>query len=141
MTEIEREIEEFLKSWTQDPHGNKAAFLRLKDYLLAKPGVRLGFKARPGITYSLRAVHENQKDKDKDMFVMVDVIDDDPQERWLSVCFYGAMITDPEGKGNFVPQGLLGKDACCFDIEEPNERDIAYVEARLDEAYHAASKS
>jgi len=72
---------------------------------------------------------------------MVDVIDDDPTDRWISVCFYGAMITDPEEKGNFVPEGLLGEDAHCFDIEEPNEKDLAYVEARLDEAYQKASQS
>jgi len=139
MTRLETELEEFLNSWTQDPHGNKAVFLQLRDYLAAKPGTKLGFKARPGITYSLRAVHENQKDKD--LFVMVDVIDDDPTDRWISVCFYGAMITDPEEKGNFVPEGLLGEDALCFDIEEPNEKDLTYVEARLDEAYQKASQS
>lgn len=139
MTKFEEELGIFLDSWTQDPHGNKAVFLRLKDYLAAKPGVQLGFKARPGITYSLRAVHENQKDKE--LFVMVDVIDDDPTDRWISVCFYGAMITDPQEKGNFVPQGLLGEDAHCFDIAEPDEKGLAYVEARLDEAYKTASQA
>jgi len=59
MTRLEAELEEFLNGWTQDPHGNKAVFLQLRDYLAAKPGAKLGFKARPGITYSLRAVHEN----------------------------------------------------------------------------------
>ena len=139
MTKFEAELEEFLNIWTQDAQGNKIVFLRLKNFLAAKPGVKLGFKARPGVSYSLRAVHENQKDKD--LFVMVDVIDDDPENRWLSVCFYGDMITDPEEKGDFVPQGLLGEDACCFDIDEPNEGDIAYVEARLDEAHQKASRA
>jgi len=28
------------------------------------------------------------------------------------------MITDPEERGDFVPEGLLGEYAHCFDIEE-----------------------
>jgi hypothetical protein len=38
---------------------------------------------------------------------MVDVIDDDPEVRWLSVCFYGEMITDPDEAGELIPEGLL----------------------------------
>lgn len=139
MSNFEAELEEFLNEWTQDAQGNKAGFLRLKNYLSAKPEVKLSFNARPGVTYSLRAVHEKQKKKS--LFVMVDVIDDNPEERWLSICFYGEMITDPEEKGDFVPEGLLGEDAHCFDIEESNDEELAYVEARLDEAHQTASKS
>jgi hypothetical protein len=69
---------------------------------------------------------------------MVDVIEDNP--RWLSVCFYDEMITDPEEKGDFVPEGLLGEDAVCFDIEELDEELIRYIEIRLDEAYRSALK-
>ena len=69
---------------------------------------------------------------------VVDVIEDDP--RWLSVCFYGEMITDPEEKGDFVPEGLLGEDAVCFDIEEREEGLVQYVQDRLDEACLSASK-
>ena len=139
MSKFEAELEEFLNGWTKDAHGNKAGFLRLKKYLSAKPEIKLSFNARPGVTYSLRAVHEKQKEKS--LFVMVDVIDDDPEERWLSICFYGEMITDPEEKGDFVPEGLLGDDAHCFDIEEANDEDLAYVETRLDEAHQKASQS
>ena len=44
------------------------------------------------------------------LFAIIDVIDDDPQARWLSVCFYGDMITDPEGRGEVIPGGLAGAD-------------------------------
>jgi hypothetical protein len=71
---------------------------------------------------------------------MVDIIDDDPSDRWLSVCFYGEMISDPDDMGDFVPEGLLGEDAHCFDIEEWDEEQLQYVLDRLDEAYgHAAA--
>ena len=56
-------------------------------------GVSLTFVGRPGVSYSIRPVHRNQQNRDK--FAIVDVIDDDPNERWLSVCFYEDMITDP----------------------------------------------
>jgi hypothetical protein len=111
-------------------------FLHFNEYLHKKEGVMLEFIPRPGVTYSLRAVHSNQKKQG--LFVMVDVIDDSP--RWLSVCFYGEMITDPDEIGDFVPEGLLGEDAVCFDIEEWDEKLIRYVETRIDEAWESASQ-
>jgi hypothetical protein len=111
-------------------------FLHFREYLRQKKGVTLEFLPRPGVTYSLRAVHAAQKKKG--LFVMVDVIEDSP--RWLSVCFYSEMITDPEEKGGFVPDGLLGEDAVCFDIEERDEDLIRYIEIRLDEACRYVSE-
>ena len=103
-------LEAFLDDWQDTPERTKAVFLHLKAYLEDKEGIVLDFIPRPGVTYSLRAAHANQKEKS--LFVMVDVIEDDP--RWLSVCFYGDMMADPEEKGDFVPDGLLGEDAVCF---------------------------
>jgi len=131
-----KELEDFIKNWPESPEKNKQIFIRLKDFLNAKPGVIFEFIPRPGVTYSLRAKHENQTDKP--LFAMVDVIEDSP--RWLSVCFYGELITDPDEAGDYVPEGLLGEDAICFDLEEFDEDAIKYVEARLDEAYTSASK-
>jgi len=130
-----QELESFIDAWPDSPDENKKAFIRLKDYLASKAEVNLEFLPRPKVTYSLRAVHENQKNKS--LFAMVDVIEDEP--RWLSVCFYGEMIKDPEDKGDFVPEGLLGEDAMCFDLEQFDEADIRYLEARLDDAYQSAS--
>ncbi len=130
------ELNAFIEEWEETPEKNKEAFLHLKEYLAGKTGVTFEFIARPGVTYSLRAAHAAQTKRD--LFVMVDVIEDDP--RWLSVCFYGNMIKDPEEKGDFVPEGLLGEDAVCFDIEERDEELIRYIETRLDEACLNASK-
>ncbi len=136
--ETEQELNTFIEEWqeTAGKNSNKKTFLHFREYLSRKEGVSLDFIARPGVTYSLRGVHSDQKDKD--LFVMVDVIED--VERWLSVCFYGDMITDPEERGDFVPGGLLGEDAVCFDLEEQNETLIQYIETRLDEAYQNAVK-
>jgi hypothetical protein len=128
-----KELELFVKVWADSPEQNKKAFVRLKDYLASKPGVNIDFLSRTGITYSLRAAHENQKNKP--LFAMVDVIED--QLRWLSICFYSWMISDPEEKGVFIPEGILGDDAVCFDLEEYNEDEIQYIEARFDEAYQS----
>ena len=130
MSESIQALQAFIDAWTDTEEKTKAAFVRLKDYLGAKAGVTLDFIPREGVTYSLRAVHENQKTRQ--LFVMVDVIEDQP--RWLSVCFYGEMIADPDEKGDYVPEGLLGEDAVCFDIEAFDEDDLQYVESRLDEA-------
>ena len=130
------ELNTFIEKWKDTPEKNRDAFLHLREYLGKKEGVTLEFIPRPGVTYSLRAVHSAQKNRG--FFVMVDVIEDTP--RWLSVCFYGEMITDPEEKGDFVPEGLLGEDAVCFDIEENDGELVRYIEIRLDEACQNASE-
>ena len=134
MSEAIQQLESFIENWPETQEQNKKAFVRLQNYITSKPGVNLDFIPREGLTYSLRAAHENQKKTP--LFVMVDVIEDTP--RWLSVCFYNEMITDPDENGDFVPDGLLGEDALCFDLEEYNEEEIRYVEARMDEAYKSA---
>ena len=133
--EPDPELNAFIEEWQETPEKNREVFLHFKEYLEKKEGVTLEFVARPGVTYSLRAVHAAQKKRG--LFVMVDVIEDTP--RWLSVCFYGDTVADPEERGDFVPEGLLGEDAICFDIEEQDEELIRYVEARLDEACRKAS--
>ena len=44
-----------------------------------------------------------------------------------------------EEKGDFVPEGLLGEDAACFDIETYEADDLQYVRARIDEAFGQAA--
>jgi hypothetical protein len=70
---------------------------------------------------------------------MVDVIDDDPAERWLSVCFYGDMITDPEERGEVIPGGLAGSDGYCFDMYDDDEKLAHYLVERMKEGYTAAA--
>ena len=70
---------------------------------------------------------------------MVDVVDDDPADRWLSVCFYGDMITDPDEEGDLIPEGLLGQDGYCFDADDPDPDKAEYLAARIGEAYTSAS--
>lgn len=130
LKETDSELNTFIEEWKETSEKNREVFLHFREYLGKKEGVTLEFIPRPGVTYSLRAVHADQKKKE--LFVMVDVIEDSP--RWLSVCFYGEMITDQEERGDFVPEGLLGEDAVCFDIEEQDEELVRYIEVRIDEA-------
>ncbi|OQY57698.1 MAG: hypothetical protein B6245_15665 [Desulfobacteraceae bacterium 4572_88] len=134
--EPDSELNAFVEEWKETPEKNREVFLHFKEYLGRKEKVTLEFIPRPGVTYSLRGVHADQRKRE--LFVMIDVIEDSP--RWLSICFYGEMVTDPEEKGDFVPEGLLGEDAVCFDIEELDEELVQYVEARLDEACQNASE-
>ena len=103
------------------------------------PDVRLQFVGRPGVSYSLRPRHRHQVGRD--LFAMIDVIDDDPSARWLSVCFYEDMITDPEGRGECIPGGLAGADGYCFDMNEYDDDLVDYLIARLREAALAAAAS
>lgn len=136
--DVSAEINGFLEAWTEDANSMKKAFVRLKQHLEAMPGVSFAFKGRAGVSFSLRAKHDNQKGRD--LFVMADVIDDDPDARWLSVCFYGDLITDPDEKGDLVPGGLAGDDGYCFNLDEWDEKEIAYLEDRLGEACTNASR-
>lgn len=132
------EVNSLIEGWNDNPQQTKKAFIRLKDHLENMDDTTFSFKGRAGVSYSLRARHTNQKDRD--LFVMLDVIDDDPDERWLSICFYGDLLTDPEEKGDLVPGGLAGDDGYCFDLDEWDEDDLAYIEERLSEACNNASK-
>ncbi len=130
------ELETFIAEWKETDTKTRQAFVELADHLNTLADTSLEFNARPGVSYSLRPRHSGQ-DKRK-LFAMVDVIDDDPSDRWLSVCFYGEMVTDPEEVGDLVPEGLMGEDGYCFDLYEYDADDMAYIKARLTQAHQNA---
>lgn len=136
---MNEEMQHFLQEWRIDPLHTKAAFSEFWNYLSALPQVECSFKARPNVSYSLRAAHKG--DTSRPLFVLVDVVDDAPEARWLSVCFYADMVTDPQELGDFVPEGLMGKDACCLNLEEDDPAMRAYILARLEEAAIAAARA
>jgi len=126
-------INTFIDNWKEDALGLKPAFVSYFEDLKAMANAGIEFNERPGISYSLRGMHKNGKDRP--LFVMIDVIDDDPKERWLSVCFYGDTIADPDEEGDLIPEGLLGDDGYCFDLDQADESLTAYVRNRIQEAY------
>ena len=131
------ELETFLGRWEDNALQVKKTFRLFKDYLADKADLGFVFKARPGVSYSLRAKHLQQTKRE--LFVIVDVIDE-PENRCLYICFYPDMITDPQDKGVLIPLGLLGEDGYCFDLEEWDEEYVQYLLRRLDEAYEKAGK-
>jgi hypothetical protein len=135
----ETEMLNLLEEWKTDPQNLKSAFVELREHLTEKEHAILSFNSRPGVSYSLRATVDTHGEKKWPLFVMADIIDDDPENRWLSVCFYGDMIKDPDEEGDLVPEGLLGEDGYCFDLIENDESMISYIEERIDEAYDFVS--
>lgn len=131
------EIETFLADWRGEEQPMRDWFRLFYRELVSMDNVALSFVGRPGVSYSLRPRHDNQKNRD--LFAIVDVIDDDQDARWLSVCFYGDMITDPKEHGETIPGGLAGSDGYCFDLYD-NDQDLAmYLLERLREAAAAAA--
>ena len=126
-------IEKFINDWQEDASGLKSAFVSYFKDLKEMANIDIEFNERPGISYSLRGMHKNGNERP--LFVMIDVIDDDPKERWLSVCFYGDTIIDPDEEGDLIPEGLLGDDGYCFDLVDADETLMAYVRQRIQEAY------
>lgn len=132
-----QDIEAFLDGWKGERQPMRDWFRRFYRELSTMEGVNVNFVARPGVSYSIRPVHKKQTDRET--FAIVDVIDDDPEERWLSVCFYEDMITDPGERGELIPGGLAGKDGYCFDLTENDEKLAHYMLDRLKEAGAAAA--
>jgi hypothetical protein len=128
--ENKAELEALVAEWADC--SAKAAFLSFRQALEAVSGAVLEFKARPGITYSLRGLHPGRAERP--LFALIDVIDDDPDVRWLSVCFYEGTVTDPGRHGDWIPQGILGEDARCFNVDEEDDELVAYVAERIREA-------
>lgn len=135
MSAQDGKLEEFIAEWSDSAADCRKIFIELRDLLAQLDNVNMEFIARPGVTYSLRGARPEQSDRP--LFVMVDVIDSDP--RWLSVCFYGEMVTDPEELGDYVPGGLLGEDGICFDIESDENGIVSYVKERIAEAHSATA--
>lgn len=125
------EIDAFIEQWSGDS-GMRQCFVTLYDTVRTMSDVDLSLVARPGVSYSLRPKHLKQTERN--LFSMIDVIDDNPEERWLSVCFYEDMISDPDGVGEVIPGGLAGADGYCFDMYEADEKLTDYIGKRLQEA-------
>ena len=124
-------ISSLLKDWTTDNNGMKAAFTEIVELLESFDGLTYSFKSRPKISYSLRV----RVDREKKLLTLMDIIDDDPENRWISICFYADTITDPDEEGDLIPGGLLGEDGYCFDLFENNEESLGYIKDRISEAY------
>jgi len=134
-----QKLNTFIDNWQEDELGLKPAFMSYFNDLKSMTDVDIEFNERPGISYSLRGLNKNGNGRP--LFVMIDVIDDDPNQRWLSVCFYGDTITDPDAEGDLIPEGLLGDDGYCFDLVDADESVTAYVRKRIQEAYTRNGKT
>ena len=132
-----QKVQRFMDEWIDDVLGVKPAFNFFFQDLLKRKKTEIEFHERPGITYSLRGIHQNQNDRP--LFVLIDVIDDDPKQRWLSVCFYDGTVNDPDEQGDLIPGGILGVDGYCFNITESDPSFTEYVHQRFQEAYDSAS--
>ncbi|WP_027184508.1 hypothetical protein [Desulfovibrio inopinatus] len=128
-----KELDAMLATW--EACDAKNAFCTIREELEKMDDVTLTVNARPGVSYSLRATHKNQNERP--LFALVDIIDDDPEFRWLSVCFYQDMISDPDDRGDTVPGGLAGQDGYCFDHDDSEEM-TGYLIQRIKEGYRAA---
>lgn len=131
-------IDTFINNWTETESKTRQAFIEIYDHLNTLSDTTLEFNERPKVSYSLRPRHNRQKNRT--LFAMVDVIDDDPDDRWLSVCFYGEMISDPEESGDLIPEGLLGEDGYCFDLYAYDTDEVDYLKQRLSQAHENAKE-
>ncbi len=135
---VVEEIGTLLENWPGAYQPVRDCFRLLCRELTAMPEVTFSFSARPGVSYSLRPRHN--KMVGREFFAIIDVIDEEPENRWLSVCFYQELISDPEERGECIPAGLPGGDGYCFNVSGDDDNELAgYLVARLHEARTAAA--
>lgn len=125
-------IDAFIQSW-RDDSGCKELFAAVRR-LAEEIGLSAEYVGRPGVSHSLRL---GWAGSERPFFAMADVIDDEPEARWLSICMYADVACDPDERGDLVPKGLNNQDALCFDLDEPGEDDREYM---LEVLRQAASK-
>lgn len=134
---MSEELKDFMDGWTVDPNGVKPLFEAVRACVAALSPVDTEYKGRPGISHSLRILRPDHAGRP--LVALVDIIDDEPEARWLSVCFYADLVTDPEERGDVVPGGLMGEDACCFDIDTVDEETTRFLLNKIQEAHAGAA--
>ncbi len=62
--------------------------------------------------------------------------------RTMTSCAYSKIVLsilhEVEDVDHRSPQGILGEDGYCFDLDEFDETLLCYLEKRMDEAYNSA---
>mgnify|MGYP001828888607 CR=1 FL=1 len=85
-------VEKFLDDWKDDALGLKPAFASYFHDLVQKEDVEIEFNERPGISYSLRGIHTN--DKSRPIFVMIDCWQRIHRQTGLILTEYGVIPPD-----------------------------------------------
>jgi len=133
------EFIEYMNTWAEYSQEVKDAFSGLYNILASTPDVKFDFNIRPGVSTSFKSyLKKNDPRNPQQLFSVIDIIDQDPQNIWLSVCFYADMITDPDDLGNLIPKGLLEEDGYCFDVFEEDNALMDYLKIRIEEAHEKA---
>jgi hypothetical protein len=133
------EFTELFKIWPPNQQPLQDVFKDLVATALDKPGAKGELVSRPGVSYSFRASADRLPERNRPLFFLVDVVVSSVEPWFLSACFYEDEVSDPEERGDAIPEGLFGETGYCFDVEEPDDDLPAYIKVRMDEAFHAAT--
>lgn len=129
------EIDCFLRDWGLDSLEVKRLFSQLYKLLQGCPALTLHWDARPEVVYSLRAALKEAKSPGISGDVaLIDIIDDDPEERWLSIRLNAELIGCCHKEWEILPGGLSGHDALCIDVDENEEGLSDYLVELFEDA-------
>lgn len=136
---MQSQLQQLWQQWPPSQEGLKRSLLAYRQGVLALPGVRESFLARPGVSYSLRwDLDPRPAGRERPLFALVDVVPLGQDELMLSVCFYEDEISDPQELGNAIPQGLFQETGYCFDLDGEDPELVAYCLERAAQAHAAA---
>ena len=134
-----QEFNELFNEWPENQQPLKDVFQDLVVTALTKPGARGELVSRPGVSYSFRASVDSGPNRNRPLFFLVDVVVSTAEPWFLSACFYEDEVSDPEERGDAIPEGLFKETGYCFDVEEPDDDLQAYIKIRMDEAFRVAA--
>ncbi|KIX11740.1 hypothetical protein [Dethiosulfatarculus sandiegensis] len=133
-------FDEFINAWPKDQENIKQALLELKSHAETLEGLKGEYVCRPGVSDSLRFNPlEPREGRDRPVMVMIDTVSFEGQ-RFLSVCFYGEEIKDPDELGDEIPEGLFNETGYCFDLEGDEPDMTPYLKERITEAWKSSKK-
>ncbi len=136
----QKALRQFLDTWPSDQQGLKDAYVEFVEMVKGLPDTECRFVSRPGISHSFRAnAEEGRTERKRPVFLLMDVVSEKDGPYWLSLCFYGDEIQDPDEEGDAIPQGLFGETGYCFDMDEYDEAKQEYLKTRIEEAHKAAT--
>lgn len=135
-------LERYLAQWSPQEEALRRALETLVERARSLADVSMTLVPRPGVSHSLRfGLEPPPPGRGRPVFLLVDVVEA-AEERFLSVCFYAEEVDDPRELGEVIPQGLLGEDGYCFDLDRDGAQDpelVDYLCQRITLAHARAS--
>jgi len=138
---FQKQLAVLISSWPEDQDGLRHAFQALVEFIQAQPDTGLSLVSREDVSHSVRAeALKPAPGRNRPLYSMLDVVTPRQGPWFLSICFFEDEISDPEELGDAIPGGLYNETGYCFDLDDHDPAQVAYLKERLAEARAASNQ-